>query len=230
LIRIISWNCRSGSVITRLSELAEYEPDIVFLQECGPVDALATCDVVGSRTINGRKGIALLAPAARRRAVAPVVLNGCGRASIAAEFVEPVPFSLIGIWAQGPAYVEDVLMTLRAHAHLLRAGRAVVIGDFNSGSRLGRRASLSTHHRRVLDMCTDLGLASAYHAFHGVEAGGETHATYFHQFARSKPWHIDLCFVPRAWTPRLLNVAVLDGRKWARRSDHRPLVVDLETP
>jgi endonuclease/exonuclease/phosphatase family metal-dependent hydrolase len=39
--------------------------------------------------------------------------------------------------------------------------------------------------------------------------------------------HIDYCFVPQAWTPRLRSADVADGRTWRTRSDHSPVVVDI---
>lgn len=228
-LRIITWNCRSGSVAKRLSELADYDPHIVFLQECRPIEDEPWNEVVCRSAVNGSKGIALAVSAESCRCVARGLIPGSGLAALAAQVLAPVPFTALGIWARGPDYVQDVILTLRAHADLLRAGPALVLGDLNTGSRLGRHPSPTRHHERLLDLCSELDLVSAYHAFHRVDAGGESHATYFHQFKRSMPWHIDFCFVPRSWTPHLVRVTVIDGRKWAARSDHRPLLVELET-
>jgi endonuclease/exonuclease/phosphatase family metal-dependent hydrolase len=68
---------------------------------------------------------------------------------------------------------------------------------------------------------------SAYHAFHRVEHGDETHPTYRHQRKPSQPWHIDFCFVPACWAANLVSVEILDGKRWATRSDHLPLKVDI---
>jgi len=225
-LRLLTWNCRSGSVGARLSEVAEFDPHVVFLQEWGRIDGVHN-QLVCSH-MNGRKGIALLAPTAAPRAVA-VSLHNCGQAAISARFLASEPFTVVGIWARGPNYVEDVLLTVRRCSPLSRRGPTVIMGDLNTGSRLGRRASVTTNHRRVLDICTSLDLVSAYHAFHRLEPSFESDATYFHQFKRSKPWHIDYCFVPRAWASRLTKVEVIDGRKWAKRSDHRPLLVEVES-
>ena len=228
LLRLITWNCRSGSIGRRLSELAEFNADLIFLQECGPPDDQAAASVVRSHTINGRKHVALMARPPCRCVPSATTMGG-GRAAIAARVVAPIDFRVAGIWAQGPRYVDDVLLTLRAEKEAISRQPTVVLGDLNSGARLGRRASPTRHHARVLDVCRELGLVSAYHAFHRVAAGAEAHATYFHQFKRGRPWHIDFCFVPQAWMPGLVNVAVIDGRRWARRSDHRPLVVEIDT-
>jgi endonuclease/exonuclease/phosphatase family metal-dependent hydrolase len=227
-LRVMTWNCRSGSSVRRLAELAEYDPHVVFLQECGPVHEPDSPHVVCSRALNAHKSIALIVPAASCRSVARPVVEGGGRAAIAAQVVQPALFTILGIWARGPDYVADVIRTLRANEPLIRDGPAIVIGDFNSGSNLDpRRASATRRHHHLLDLCAELDLVSAYHAFHQVDPGNEPDATYFHQFKRSRRWHIDLCFVPRSWVPSLVNVAVVDGRKWARRSDHRPLLVEV---
>jgi endonuclease/exonuclease/phosphatase family metal-dependent hydrolase len=226
-LRIITWNCHSGSVEQLLDDLAEYQPDVVFLQECTPLDRRRRPGLVCSRRINGRKAVALFAASDACRCRRLRLLSGSGNAAIGATVVTPLPFTAIGIWAQKTDYVEDVMRTVRAHRNLLRAAPAVVMGDFNSGTSLTRTPRQHGAHRRLLDEFHDLGLVSAYHVYHGIDHGDEAHATYFHLYKTDRPWHIDFCFVPQAWTPRLANVAVLDGDVWARRSDHRPLLVDL---
>jgi endonuclease/exonuclease/phosphatase family metal-dependent hydrolase len=102
-----------------------------------------------------------------------------------------------------------------------------VMGDFNSGTKLRGTRSASAGHQKIVQTCSDLGLVSAYHAFNDVEHAQERHATYYHQFKSTQPWHIDYCFVPTGWVKGLVNVQVLNGKSWAHLSDHRPLIVDL---
>ena len=228
-LRIITWNCRSGSISTRLSQLAAYSPHVVFLQECDPGKTLRPTGQTCSRRINRMKGIALVAPSSGYRCAGLRPRTAAGRATIAAAVTGRVSFTALGIWAQGADYVGDVLRTLAAHAGLLRRGPSVVMGDFNSGTKLADKRSLNRGHQQIVDELTTLGLVSAYHAFHRLEHGQETHPTYFHQFNPSRPWHIDFCFVPEPWAPRLVNVRVLEGDEWKARSDHRALLVDIET-
>jgi exonuclease III len=225
-LRLVTWNCRSGSVASRLDELRVLAPDIVFLQECDPARGGRVADVVCSRAIKTRKGIALYA-AHSCRCRARTLLAGSGRAAIAATVLRPIRFTAIGVWAQATHYADDVIRTLRAHASLVRDTPAIVFGDFNSGTSLVRVGSSSRHHQRLVDEFDALGLVSAYHAFHRVGHGNEGDATYFHQFNGAKPWHIDFCFVPRSWISRIANVAVIDGDEWRTRSDHLPLLVDV---
>jgi len=226
-LRLVTWNCRSGSVASRLDQLRVLAPDIVFLQECAPPAGARVAGVVCSRATATRKGIALCAASRVCRCTARTPPPGSGRAAIAATVLRPIRFTAIGVWAQATRYADDVTCTLRAHAALLRASPAVVFGDFNSGTSLLRLGSSSRHHRRLVDEFNALGLVSAYHAFHHVAHGHEADATYFHQFNAGKPWHIDFCFVPRSWASSLINVAVIDGDEWRRRSDHLPLLVDV---
>jgi endonuclease/exonuclease/phosphatase family metal-dependent hydrolase len=224
-VRFITWNCRSGTLDVRLAQLNKYRPDVVFLQECAPTETTpCTCSV------NARKSIALvgLSPGFELTPLTATVT--AGRASVAASFEGRKGFSVIGVWGQPPNYVDDVLRTLDAHSASLRRGRAIVMGDFNSGTHLRRRRTISAGHQKIVTTCSDLGLVSAYHAFHRVQHAQEKHATYYHQFKSSQPWHIDYCFVPTAWVNGLMNVQVLNGKIWAHHSDHRPLIVDLVPP
>jgi hypothetical protein len=91
------------------------------------------------------------------------------------------------------------------------------MGDLNSGTNLNRQQSASKGHSRIVAALGELGLVSAYHAFHHVEHGHEKQPTYRHQFKSSRPWHIDFCFVPASWVDRLAGVDVIDGEDWAAR-------------
>jgi len=177
--------------------------------------------------VNARKSIALVgaSPDFQLSPLSPCV--NAGRASVAASLHGRYAFSVIGLWGQLPNYADDVLRTLDAHGARLRQGRTVVMGDFNSGTKLRGKRSASAGHQKIVKTCSELGLVSAYHAFHRVEHAHEKHATYYHQFKSTEPWHIDYCFVPIAWLNGLMNVRILNGNIWADHSDHRPLIVDL---
>src|SRR5262245_39889668 len=221
-VRFITWNCRSGSLDVRLAQLGKYKPDVVFLQECAPTEHTAC-----ACRVNARKSIALVSASPDFQLSPLTVSVTAGRASVAASFEGRHAFSVIGIWGQLPNYVDDVLRTLDAHAARLREGRAIVMGDFNSGIKLRGRRTVSAGHQKIVNACSALGLVSAYHAFNNVEHAREKHATYYHQYKSTQPWHIDYCFVPTAWLKGLVNVRVLNGKIWADHSDHRPLIVDL---
>ena len=225
-LRLIAWNCHHGSLSMRLAELAAFAPAIVFLQECRPTGTLPLIGPFLTRRMNAQKAIALASLNADYHLEALKGRANRGRAVIGATVSGPVSFTALGIWSQGPRYVDDVMRTLNAYDRVLRSGPSIVMGDLNSGTNLAGTRSPNTGHSRILDTFADLGLVSAYHAFHHVEHGQEMHPTYRHQRKQSQPWHIDFCFVPVGWV--VVGVEVLDGKEWATTSDHLPLKVDVQ--
>jgi endonuclease/exonuclease/phosphatase family metal-dependent hydrolase len=156
--------------------------------------------------------------------------QSAGRACVAAAVSGPASFTALGIWSRGPEYAADVMRAIEAHGDRLGQGPAVVMGDLNVGARLRGERTPSKGHRRIVAALADLGLVSAYHAFHRVEHGRERHATYRHQFKSVLSWHIDFCFVPVSWVDCVMRVKVIAGARWAKRSDHFPLLVDFRLP
>jgi len=219
-LRLIAWNCHHGSLSTRLAELASFAPAIVFLQECKPTRTLPMMGPFLTQRVNAQKGIALASLNADYRLAKLKPRANRGRAVMGATVSGPVPFTALGVWSQGPHYVDDVMRTLHAYDKVLRSGA------LNSGTNLAGTRSPNKGHSRILDRFADLGLVSAYHAFHHFEHGQEKHPTYRHQRKPSQPWHIDFCFVPVGWV--VVGVEVLDGKEWATRSDHLPLKVDVQ--
>jgi exodeoxyribonuclease-3 len=106
---------------------------------------------------------------------------------------------------------------------------AIVAGDFNNHPVWDKPGRLNNHANTVKAM-TELSLASAYHAFHNIDAGKEAEPTlYWRNRKKDGPkYHIDYCFIPKAWTGRLRQITVGSFEPWIKFSDHRPLIVDLE--
>ncbi len=73
-----------------------------------------------------------------------------------------------------------------------------------------------------------LGLVSAYHAFYEEAHGQETRPTYYFQWKEAKPFHLDYCFIPKAWVPDLRKVSVEPYERWKAHSDHRMITVEVE--
>jgi endonuclease/exonuclease/phosphatase family metal-dependent hydrolase len=141
-LRLITWNCHHGSLSSRLCELAEYSSDIVFLQECTPAETLPLVgQVFARRRVGSRKGIALASLNADYHLEELEPRADSGRAVVAAGVTGRVSFTALGMWSQGPEYVDDVMRTLDAYAVLLRSGPAVVMGDLNSGARVNGEQS-----------------------------------------------------------------------------------------
>ena len=47
------------------------------------------------------------------------------------------------------------------------------------------------------------------------------------RYHEAEPFHIDYCFLPRAWKPALREVSIGTFSAFEGRSDHRPLTVNF---
>lgn len=230
-LRIISWNCRSGSLSARFAQLAPLSPDLVFVQECRPAADLPVFGQLAFEPVNRRKAVAIGALSDRYRITRIPSRPDAGRAVIAVSVEGPFAFNLLGIWAIGPRYSADVLASLAAYEDVLQSSPTVIVGDLNSGPSLAESGGgkVTTGHAALVRRFESLGFVSAYHAFHKLPHGGEQHSSYRHLFAPGDRWHIDFCFVPEAWAPNLERVEFLDDDASRLASDHHPLLVDLSS-
>jgi exodeoxyribonuclease III len=222
-LRITAWNCRSGPVHQRLSEVADLKPDIVFLQECKPGPVLPLDGDILLQTVNQHKGLAL-ASINDRYTLERVERPGAPLSSIAAIARGPVTCLILGQWTHPPDYRAEIDQLVGAFSDLAAQMPTVLIGDLNTGAQLGNP---SIKGGEVFDRLASLGFASAYHLHHSVGHGYEQHATYFHAITGHTPWHIDYCFVSKAWGDCVSGVEIGADEPWASRSDHRPLTVTL---
>jgi len=80
-------------------------------------------------------------------------------------------------------------------------------------------------HFPIVDRLGALGLRSAYHADRGTEQGVREETTLWHTGGGS--YMVDHIFTPSSWP--ISAVTVGNATPWRQRSDHAPLIVDLET-
>jgi endonuclease/exonuclease/phosphatase family metal-dependent hydrolase len=137
---------------------------------------------------------------------------------------------VVGLWAcpedKGRSYASEVNTTIDAYKDLLTSQPCLLAGDFNLSpdGQADRRAGVTRRLR-------ELGYVSAYHAFNAIDFGDEQ-PTYYHQFKRDRPFHIDMIFLPEHLVPniRSVDIAAYDG--WVEagslRSDHVPVTIELE--
>lgn len=142
--------------------------------------------------------------------------------------------AVLGVWsapsdAGAAAYSAQVVRSLDAYADLLTAGEMIVAGDFNIGQHIpAREARDWTLKARA--RWESLGLVSAYHAFTGEPFGSATTATYYHRRKQDQPFHIDYVLVPadRLSSLRGVDIGTYDDWVASRRSDHVPVIIDLD--
>jgi hypothetical protein len=223
-MRIVTWNCYRGPSAKKLAALDALRSDLAILSEA-PALAVETEHALwfpaeGSslgtqvRT-SGAYGLERLPRAALPSCVNPVRVTG------------PVSFNLLAVWTwPAPTYVKALANALAAYATLLECGPTVVAGDFN-GSPVHDKPRTWVKWADSFGRLDRAGLVSAYHHVNRVNFGKEPHAT--HHFLRkaSRPFHIDFCFVPRAWAERGLSAHIESSAEWASLSDHFPLVVEV---
>jgi endonuclease/exonuclease/phosphatase family metal-dependent hydrolase len=127
-------------------------------------------------------------------------------------------------------YVKAVIRAVARYRDLIAAQPTVVMGDFNSNSIWDRKRPFKETHSGLVQQLSALGLVSAYHDFHGEPHGGETRPTLYLLKQRQRPYHIDYCFVPRAWLSSVQSVKVGAYEDWIALSDHTPVSVELKLP
>ena len=225
MLRLTTWNCCRGKPEVKLPRLLDLEPDIVVLQECARPSDL-THGQHAWHGDNPRQGLLAFAhdgyqvsPIARRRIAArlyfPVRISGAAEFNLLVVWVKP--------YKRPGGYMDSLLRGIAAYRDFILSGPTVVVGDFNSAAYFG-----PAHCKMVTLLRERYGLVSAYHECYGLDHGSETQFTYFDRTQHGRPYHLDYCFVPQAWLPRLRNVVVGDPRDWRRFGDHVPLTVEIQ--
>jgi endonuclease/exonuclease/phosphatase family metal-dependent hydrolase len=111
---------------------------------------------------------------------------------------------------------------LDRHRDWVRQRPTVLLGDLNVNAAYRGRLWPDLFER-----LQELGLVSAYHEFSGEPFGEETSSTFFRR-GSVPAGHLDYCFLPKSWAPRITGVQVGSCEDWRDVSDHVPVVVDLD--
>jgi hypothetical protein len=219
-LRLVAWNCRQAFASKRRLVDA-LDADLVVVPECGKADVPAECSLwVG---LNQRKGLGLYTTIGtprlldiydeRLRWFLPVQIDGARSLTV------------LAVWAFNHRdrldRCSDLATAVTRYRDLLVREQVVIIGDINDNATWDgpRRA----HFRDAVAALAEIGYVSAYHSFFGEVFGEESRPT--HRHSRGGTYHVDFCFLPREWMPRV-SVDVPPLGEWAM-SDHAPLIVDL---
>ena len=229
-VRIVTWNLWAGDTQAKLAKLTP-RPDIGVFCEVSKTYPPLTDQPASDWVWTGRltdRGVAVASWSGHLSLVHPPDGAEAGCHAVGVQLASGI--SVVGLWAcpeqKGRSYGAEVHSTIDVYERLLRSQRCVFAGDFNMS--LGGEADRRLGVTKRLD---ELGYTSAYHAFHAADFGSEP-ATYFHQFKRDKPFHIDLVFVPTEWVPAIRSVEIAPYDGWVGpgllRSDHVPVAVELD--
>ena len=229
-MRLVAWNAnfnlKKRSLERNVDLLREFSPDVIVLSETAapatgnPSNALWCGSGDPGLAVIPDQGWELKPDPANGHALPLMAgFRVCGRST----------FGLLAIWPapeknSGATYHEILMAALEHYSRLLTSGRAVMAGDFNSNTRV---SSQRYTHPRFVAAAESRGLVSVYHARSGEQHGNESLATYRHQYSPAHTFHIDYCFasLPIA---NSANLRIANDDKWASRSDHYPLILDVD--
>jgi hypothetical protein len=226
-MRLATWNCCRGPYEKKASLLETLAADVAVIQECAR--PRAESESVLWFGDNPRQGLAVVARGDYR-------LKRVKRARGVPKYVLPVEvhgprsFLLFAVWTktgQEHCYVEAAVRAVYLYRKLIASGPTVFMGDVNSNVIWDHQHAADRSHTALVRQLDKLGLVSAYHAFFDELHGKETWPTYYFQWKEAKPFHLDYCFIPKAWVPALRKVWVEPYETWKTHSDHRPLLVDV---
>lgn len=227
-MRIISWNCNMAYAAKQQDILA-FQPDLLLLQECSEKHIKASgapfAQWIGNHP---HKGLGVLGFGTHRYTLSPLYTP---------EFpwflpiqVEDQQLTLLGVWAHVKArqerYVRITHQAIDYYRTFLASERSIVIGDFNSNT-IWDALHRGRSHSDLVKKLEQLQLKSVYHAQTQELQGKETISTFYLYRHPDKGYHLDYAFV----SSRLLEHARLtipDGNVWLKRSDHLPLILDLQ--
>jgi exodeoxyribonuclease-3 len=226
-VRLVTWNCCSGPLVRKLSDLATLAADIAVVPECPRIEEQP--GAVVWRGSKPTKGLAVFAAGPWRvhRAPAP---RGLPRYALPVQVSGPESFLLLAVWAMPHPtipYVRGMHRAVRACRSLMQAQPTVLLGDFNSNAIWDGEHPADRSHSALVRYLGEMGLVSAYHSRYAEAQGRETRPTFFLYRHQRRPYHIDYCFLPTDWLGRIRDVTVGDHRAWATKSDHMPLTVDV---
>jgi hypothetical protein len=229
-MRLATWNCCRGPYLKKASLLDALGADVSVIQECAkPAAESESLLWFGD---NPRQGLAVAARGDYKlRRVRRA--RGVPRYVVPVEVTGPRNFLLFAVWTkaeQEHCYVEAAVRAVYLYRKLIASGPTVFMGDVNSNVLWDHQHSPDWSHTALVNRLSDLGLVSAYHEFFAEPHGQETRPTYYFHWKEHKPFHLDYCFIPKAWLPALKRVWIEPFEPWKAHSDHRPLMVEIDSP
>ena len=227
-MRLVTWNCCRGPAASKIPLLTGISASVSVITECPrPTDH----DSILWFGNNPRQGIVVAASEPYR--ISPAERRDAPPYAFPVRVIGPRSFLLLAIWSQRNAdfrYVRAIIRAVEIYRDLIISQPTVIAGDFNSNTIWDYKRPPGQNHSSLVQQLASLGLVSAYHHFFGEAQGAESRPTlYLHRHPR-KPYHIDYCFIPQGWAKMLRSVEVGTDEPWAKYSDHRPLIVDLDMP
>ena len=226
-MRLVTWNAGRGKFAKKVPLLAVMGADIAVIPEIAKPELINEhCIWFGT---NPNQGIAITSSPSYTLTPLPEKLDA-PKYVIPIRVDGPISFTLFAVWTiqkQKMRYIRAVATTIDMYPEIFDQGPVVMLGDFNSNMIWDKKKPNYLNHSSVVERLADRGIVSAYHHARGEPQGKESEATFYLHHDVSKPFHIDYCFLPKAWAERISLVEVGTFQKWEGHSDHRPLLVEI---
>jgi endonuclease/exonuclease/phosphatase family metal-dependent hydrolase len=231
-MRILVWNINMAAH-KKIALLRRLKPDIAIMPECAAPDVIvskrpdfAFTDAQWTER-SRHKGLGVFSFGDLRLRRSPS-FDPRFAVFLPIEVTGRTRFNLLAVWALSFRASSGATMpdALRFYRRFLQSADAVVAGDFNN-SVFWDRPGKPTNFSGIEGTLSDLGLSSAYHDVTGESFAKEHYPTLWFLKRPTQGYHIDYCFVPRAWYSRPVSVWVGRHRQWLAHSDHAPLVVSI---
>ena len=156
------------------------------------------------------------------------------------EFRYIVPFrtsgkgkdsTLFAIWAMNnkeipeARYIGQIWLAINYYKNMLNDS-TILIGDFNSNKIWDYKDRVG-NHTDVVNMLKEYNICSLYHEQNKVNHGNEAKPTFYMYRKRNKPYHIDYCFASKTIMDGGYTFVIGDYESWIDKSDHTPIIVEL---
>jgi len=223
-MRLVGWNANYNNHRRTFEEnvalLEQFNADVLVICETAPPQRGDRAVFVGDTpglAVAARDGIELR----------PHSMND-GALPLFAGFrvAGPLAFDLLATWPVSrkgmPSYHDVLMASLERYSDLWAAGRAVMLGDFNSSTKV---SSQKRSHPRFVQAALARGLVSAYHEQAGEPHGGESVPTYLH--GNGAEFHLDYGLVSLSLVGSV-RFRIADEPRWFEISDHRPIILDID--
>lgn len=217
-------------------KVLSYHPDLLVIQECEHREKLevALKDSNYNEIIwygsNPHKGVGVIS------------FNNChieitDDFNTDFEYIIPVKLTVEGhcinlfaVWAMPSKtdrqmrYVRQVWAAINYYANQLDLP-SILIGDFNSNAIWNDKYKTG-HHSDVVHFLNDRNIYSLYHNRNDIQHGEELDPTIYLLKQKTKPYHLDYCFVSDALIGDNTTITVGAHNDWIEWSDHMPLIID----
>lgn len=211
-MRIATWNCNGA-----YRNKPQINADIVVIQEC---EKLANQNI----WFGEKRGIGIFSNIELQM-----------KYSMEFRYVLPLKFNninLFAIWAMDDKidhpkrFVSQVYRAMKYY-HKLLDEPTIIIGDFNWNIYWDNKLSYPIEGKwcDLINLLDSKNIKSVYHKYFGDYFGGETQPTFYQFRDKSKPYHIDYCFVSKHF--KVNKVEVGKYNDWIQYSDHMPLTIEL---